>query len=262
MHRSVQFKFGPPGSWLCVLAKIADRCIIIFFFDKMFIERCIERLVDSPVTCRIVSVTYALLSLVGSILLLKYRLELVEDYNPDGLVSDKNMRIIVFVFGHFWLTSIVILLGGMLWGIATLIKIHLYFLNGVNVGFFATLLIGAVTFLGICVGEMDKARTPWTEMIFQSFKYTLAMALLLSLVALVSLCCILFIRLFLMNGFRMYKPFKPYYEELVKVAVLENAKKHKIVDADRPKDIEELKNADVNGDIRLTKEVKCDAYNN
>lgn len=64
-----------------------------------------------------------------------------------------------------------------------------------------------------------------------------------------------------MNGFRTYKPFKPYYEELVKVAVLENAKEHKIVDADRPKDTEELKNADVIGDICLTKEVKCDAYN-
>ncbi|KAL9695202.1 hypothetical protein quinque_014487 [Culex quinquefasciatus] len=135
----------------------------------------------SPITYRVLTLAYVVLDLVGSILLLVFRKDLVERYNVKEYISDENMRIAVFIFGQFWVISNWSLLYGISNRKKLYVKLHLYYTIGVFVGLAVALVLIAFMVLCAMVGMMDKENVDLTNMFGASILVSSGLALLLTI---------------------------------------------------------------------------------
>ncbi|XP_038121682.1 uncharacterized protein LOC119770582 [Culex quinquefasciatus] len=164
------------------------------------VQKFLEVIKPSPRICHVLALIYTVLSLAGSILVLKYRRDWVEKYNEKELITDESTRVIVFLFGLYWLISNGFLLFGFLSNNVTFKKIHLYFVVGLFVGVGGVLLIGFLIGLNFFVRQLDKAETSWLEMTHKSINLFLGMTLFASMIAFTMILCIAAIHYILIGG--------------------------------------------------------------
>ncbi|XP_039434118.1 uncharacterized protein LOC120416431 [Culex pipiens pallens] len=135
----------------------------------------------SPMTYRVLTLAYVVLSITGSILLLVYRKDLVEYCNVKEFISDETMRKAVFIFGQFWVISNWSLLYGISNQKELYVKLHLYYTIVVFIGFAVTLVLIAFMVLSAMVGIMDKENADLINMFGASMMVTLGLTFLLTI---------------------------------------------------------------------------------